>query len=151
MAPEINKIGFIFTDFCFVSENNSQGKERMERCDRSQKEWRTREKSDIQFPSWCSALTTVNSESSKIRLVIYFSIGNIIQVTYKGEACWIDKQCQCFKDYRAADFQPAGQKVSKILFFVSIMITAQWGLMVLLWLLLCKSYWFLTSSCESAP
>lgn len=135
-----------------VSENNSQGREKMERCARSWKEWRTREKSDVGFSPWCPALTTVNSRSStKVRLVIYFSVGDVIQVMYKGEACCIDKLHRCFKAYGAADFQPAGQKASKILFFDSIMITAQWGPMVFLWLLPCKSYWFLTASCISAP
>lgn len=141
-----------FLQIFVVSENDSQGKERIERCAGSQKKWRAREKSDIGFPPWCLALTTVNSESSsKVRLVIYFYIGDVIRVTYKGEVRCIDKLCWCFKAYSAADFQPAGQKAFKILFFISVMITAQWGLTVLLWPLPCKNYWFLTSSCISAP
>lgn len=87
----------------FVTESDSQEKEKMERCAGFQKEWRTREKNwtSVSLPD--PALTTVNSESSpKVRLVIYFSIGDVIWVTYKGEACCIDKLC--FKAYSTADF-----------------------------------------------
>jgi len=83
--------------------------------------------------------------------VIYFYIRDVIRVTHKGEARCIDKLCRCFKAYSAADFQPAGQKVFKILFLFSIVIMALWELTVFLCPLPRKSYWFLTSSGISAP